>query len=95
MALARVVRFENTDPENVAKIRKSIDEGDLPEGLPATEIIMLHDPTDNSTLSITIVESEDDYRRVDEILGGVSADDAAGTRTAVTKYDVAIRASTS
>jgi len=95
MALARVVRFENTDPENVARIRRSIDEGNLPEGLPPAEILMLHDPTDNSTLSIVIVESEDDYRRVDEILGGVPADEAAGSRTAVTRYDVAIRASTS
>jgi len=41
-----------------------------------------------------VIDSEDDYRRVDEILGSVSADEAAGRRTSVAKYEVAVRAST-
>ena len=95
MALARVVRFENTNRDNVDRIKRSIDEGDLPEGMPPAEFLLLHDPADGSALSIVIVASEDDYRRVDEILGSVPADEAAGRRTSVTKYEVAVHASTS
>ena len=95
MALARVVRFENTNRDNVARIKQSIEEGELPDGMPPGEFLLFHDPADDSALAIVIVDSEEDYRRVDEILGSVPADEAAGRRTSVTKYEVAVRASTS
>lgn len=93
MALARVVRFESTNEENVARIRESIERGDVPAGMPPAEFLLLRD-ADGSTLSLVIVESEDDYRRVDEILGSVPADEAAGRRTSVTRYEVVVRGST-
>ncbi len=95
MTLARVVSFENTNAENVARIKQGIEQGDMPEGMPPGEFMLLHNPADDSALAIVLVESEDDYRRVDEILGGMPADEAAGRRTSVTKYQVAARASTS
>jgi hypothetical protein len=94
MALARVVSFQNINPDNVARIRQSIEAGDLPEGMPPAEFLLLHEQGADTALAIVVVETEDDYRRVDEILGSVPADEAAGRRTSVTKYEVAVRAST-
>jgi hypothetical protein len=95
MALARVVGFENVDQENVAQIRRNIESGDMPEGMPAAEFFLLHDAAADKALAIVIVESDDDYRRVDEILGSVPANEAAGRRTSVTRYEVAARTTTS
>ena len=40
---------------------------------------------------ILFFETEDDYRRGDEILNAMPAGDTPGRRTSVTKYDVPIR----
>ena len=40
-----------------------------------------------------LFESEDDYRRGDEILSAMPAGDTPGQRTSVTKYNVATRMS--
>jgi hypothetical protein len=40
---------------------------------------------------IVFFDSEDDYRRGDEALNAMPAEDTPGRRTSVAKYDVAIR----
>jgi hypothetical protein len=40
---------------------------------------------------IVFFESEDDYRRGDEVLNAMGSDETPGRRASVTKYDVAIR----
>jgi hypothetical protein len=40
---------------------------------------------------LVFFENEDDYRRGDEVLSAMPAGDTPGQRTAVAKYDVAIR----
>jgi len=52
---------------------------------------VLHDPEAEKSLVVIIFENEDDYRRGDEILSAMPADDTPGQRTSVTKYDVATR----
>jgi len=94
LAFARVVTFENINPDNVARIRQSMESGDVPEGMPPSQVLFLHDKGTDTALAIVIVETEDEYRQVDEILGGVPANQAAGRRTGVAKYEVAVRAST-
>ena len=94
MALARVVTFESINPENVARIKEGVERGDVPEGMPPAEFLFLHDESAGSGLVIVIVDSDEDYRRADEIMGSVPADEAAGRRTSVTRYQVAMRAST-
>jgi hypothetical protein len=42
-------------------------------------------------MAVVFFDTEDDYRRGDEILGSMPTDDTPGTRTGVQKYDVAIR----
>jgi hypothetical protein len=65
-----------------------------PEGLPAKEIIVLHDPEAEKSVVIVFFENEEDYRRGDEILSAMPAGDTPGQRPGVVKYDVAIRMST-
>jgi len=91
MALARAVTFEGVDKDRMEQMNREISEGERPEGLPATEIVALHDPESEKSLVILFFETEDDYRRGDETLNAMPAGDTPGRRTSVTKYDVAIR----
>jgi hypothetical protein len=52
---------------------------------------VLHDPEAEKSLVIIIFETEDDYRRGDEILNAMPAGDTPGQRTSVSRYDVATR----
>jgi hypothetical protein len=91
MAIARVVFFEGVGKERMEEMKREMNEGDRPEGVPATEIVVLHDPEAEKSLVILYFESEDDYRRGDESLNAMPADDTPGRRTSVTKYDVVSR----
>jgi hypothetical protein len=92
MAYARVVTFEGVDAERIASLKQEIESGERPDNLPASEVIVLHDPDAEKSLTLVFFESEDDYRRGDEVLGSMPAGDTPGQRTSVTKYEVAVRA---
>ena len=64
-----------------------------PEGVPATEIVVLHDADAERSLVILFFDNEEDYRRGDEALNAMPAGDTPGARTGVAKYDVPIRMS--
>lgn len=91
MGLARVVSFEGVSKERVEQMQREMREQERPEGLPATEIVVLHDPDSDKSLVILFFETEDDYRRGDEVLNAMPAGDTPGRRASVTRYDVAIR----
>jgi hypothetical protein len=91
MALARVVSFGGVTKDRIEEMKREMGEGEPPEGLPAKEIVVLHDPEDEKSLVILFFDNEDDYRRGDETLNAMAADDTPGQRTSVTRYDVAIR----
>jgi hypothetical protein len=91
MALARVVTFEGVSKDRMAEMDREMREGEPPEGMPATEVVALHDPEAEKSLVIVFFETEDDYARGDEILNAMPADDTPGRRTSVAKYDVATR----
>jgi hypothetical protein len=91
MALARVVSFEGVNKERMDQMRSEIEGGQRPEEIPASEIIILHDPEGESSLAILFFENEDDYKRGDAALNAMPADETPGRRTSVTKYDVALR----
>ena len=91
MALARVVSFEGVNKERMDELTREMRDGDRPQDLPATEVVMLHDPEAEKSLVILFFETEDDYRRGDEVLSAMPADDTPGRRTSVTKYDVPVR----
>jgi hypothetical protein len=94
MGLARVVSFDGVTKDRLEEMRNEMSDGEPPEGLPATEIIVLHDPEGEKSLVILFFENEDDYRAGDEILNAMPAGDTPGQRASVTKYDVAVRMAT-
>jgi hypothetical protein len=94
MALARAVTFEGVSKDRMEEMDREMREGERPEGLPATEIVVLHDPEAEKSLVIVFFETEDDYRRGDEVLNAMPAGDTPGRRTSVAKYDVATRMTT-
>jgi hypothetical protein len=54
---------------------------------------VLHDPEAEKALVVLFFDSDDDYRRGDEALSAMPAEDTPGRRTSVTRYDVAVRMS--
>jgi hypothetical protein len=94
MGLARVVSFDGVTQDRLEELRSELSDGEPPEGLPATEIIVLHDPEGEKSLVILFFETEDDYRAGDEVLNAMPAGDTPGQRASVTKYDVAVRMAT-
>jgi hypothetical protein len=92
MALARVVNFEGVDSARMAQMKSEIEDGEKPEGLPATEMMILHDPESDSALAIVFFDNEDDYATGDEFLSSMPTSDTPGRRTSVTKHEVAVRA---
>ena len=91
MALARVVTFEGVTKDRMDEMDREMRDGQPPEGFPPAEVVILHDPDTEKSLAVVIFETEDDYKRGDEILSAMPAGDTPGKRTSVTKYNVATR----
>jgi len=91
MALARVVAFDGVDSERIAQMQQEMEGGERPDDIPATEIIVLHDPDASKSVAIVFFDNEDDYAKGDAALNAMPATDTPGQRTSVAKYDVAIR----
>jgi hypothetical protein len=91
MAIARVVTFEGVSKDRMDQMKGEMEQGGRPEDIPATEIVVLHDPNADKSQVILFFENEDDYRRGDETLNAMPAGDTPGQRTSVAKYDVAMR----
>lgn len=92
MSLARVVSFEGVTSDHMQEVERRIAEEGRPEEIPATEIIILHDPEAETSLAVVFFDNEDDYRKGDAALSAMPASDTPGRRTSVTKYRVAVRA---
>jgi hypothetical protein len=91
MAVARVVTFDGVSKDRIDEMQREMSDGERPEGLPATEIVVLHDPETDRSLVMLFFDTDDDYRRGDEFLNAMPSDETPGQRTSVTRYDVAIR----
>ncbi|HEX4931409.1 MAG TPA: hypothetical protein VFV62_11920 [Gaiellaceae bacterium] len=91
MALARVVTFDGVSSDRMAEMQREMEGSERPDNVPAKEIVVLHDPDAEKSLVVVFFENEDDYRRGDEALSAMPAGDTPGTRTSVTKYQVAFR----
>jgi hypothetical protein len=91
MALARVVAFSGVTKDRMEQLKQQINEGGRPDEIPATEILILHDAEGEASLAIVFFETEDDYQRGDAALNAMPTDDTPGSRSSVTKYNVAVR----
>ena len=92
MALARVVTFEGVDDARIAQLKQNVESGERPENLPATEMIILHDPENQKSIAIMFFDSDAEYQKGHEVMDAMPTDDTPGKRTSVTKYNVAVRA---
>jgi hypothetical protein len=91
MALARMVSFDGVTADHMAELTREMEAGERPEGLPATEMLVLHDPEGERAVAIVFFDTEDDYRQGDATLDAMPAADTPGRRTSVQKYQVALR----
>ena len=91
MPIARVVTFDGVSSERMDEMRREMEGDTRPDDVPATEIVVLHDPEAEKSLVILFFDSEEDYRRGDAALNALPAGDTPGQRTSVTRYDVAFR----
>jgi hypothetical protein len=91
MALARVVTFEGVGADRMAELKQRIEDGEPPEGMPPSELMILLDPSAQRSLAIVIVDNEGDYQKAHDILESMPGPDTPGSRSSVTKYDVAVR----
>jgi hypothetical protein len=91
MAVARVVAFDGVSKDRMDEMNSQMESGQPPEGMPSAELLVLHDADAEKSVVVIIFENEDDYRKGDEILSAMPAGDTPGTRTSVTKYEVAMR----
>ena len=91
MGFASVVRFEGVGEDRIEEMRHGIESEEVPEGLPAKEIVVLHDADAETSLVIVFFDTEDDYTRGDALLSAMPAGDTPGRRVSVEKYAVPIR----
>ena len=91
MALARVVTFDGVSSDRVEEMKREMNEGERPDNVPASEVVVLHDPEAEKSVVLLFFETDDDYQRGDEALNAMPAGDTPGQRTSVTKYDVVAR----
>jgi len=91
MAIARVVTFDGVDKQRIEQLKTQVQDGEQPEGLKASELLVLHDADAEKSLAIVFFDSEADYESGNAVLDAMPTGDTPGTRTSVTKYDVAIR----
>lgn len=93
MAFARVVTFDGVSAERMASMQAEMEGAERPEGVPATEIVVLHDPEAERSVVIVFFDSEEDYAQGDAALNAMDPGDTPGRRSSVTKYTVAARMS--
>ena len=92
MALARVVSFENVTKDRIEELKSEITSAEgPPEGIPSTEILVLHDADAEKSLVVVFFDSDDDYAKGDATLSAMPAGDTPGRRASVSKYEVALR----
>ena len=73
MAVARVVTFDGVSKQRMDEMKQEMEEGGRPDEVPATEIVVLHDPDAERSVVILFFDSEDDYTRGDEALNASCA----------------------
>jgi hypothetical protein len=93
MALARVVEFDGVTPDRIEQLKADMEGGERPEGLPATEFILLYDAGAQKSVAIVFFDNEDDYAQGDATLDAMPRGDTPGQRASVGKYEVAARVS--
>ena len=93
MPVARVVTFDGVSKDRMQEMQKEMEDGQPPEGFPSAEMLVLHDADAEKSVVVIVFDTEEDYKKGDEILSAMPAGDTPGQRTSVSRYDVAMRMS--
>jgi hypothetical protein len=93
MGVARIVTFDDVSAERLTEMERQMQDEQPPDDIPVKEMIVLHDPNANRAQVIMMFDSDEDYQRADVALNAMPAGDTPGTRSAVARYDVAMRIS--
>jgi hypothetical protein len=91
MALARVVKFDGVSADHMQALRQRMEAEEKPEGLPATEMMVLHDADAGQAYAIVFFANEEDYATGDATLNAMEPGDTPGKRASVQKCTVAVR----
>jgi hypothetical protein len=92
MKYARIARFEGAEgnwDERIEEIRKRMREGSGSRGA-GVRSLMLVDREGGRGASLILCESEEDLRRMDELMNSMSPPAGGGRRTSVELYEVAV-----
>ncbi len=93
MALARVVEFEGVPRDRIEQLKADMEGGERPDGLPATEFMLLYDADAQKSMAIVFFDNEDDYAQGDATLDAMPRGDTPGRRVSIRKYEVTTRVS--
>lgn len=91
MAIARVVSFDGVSSARIAEMKDELEGSGRPDEIPASEIVVLHDPGTERSVVVVFFENEDDYAKGDAALSAMPADETPGRRVSVDRFDVAFR----
>ncbi|MGH2935086.1 MAG: hypothetical protein ACRDL2_11325, partial [Gaiellaceae bacterium] len=83
MAIARVVEFEGVTSDRIEQLKADMEGSERPEGLPATEFMLLYDADAQKSVAIVFFDNEDDYATGDATLSGMPTGDTPGRRVSV------------
>jgi hypothetical protein len=93
---ARVATFEGGDPAQVRQMVEAIkdrSQSGPPEGVPATGLLVLHQPEEGKVLAISLFKTEEDLRQGHATLDSMDppVPGGMGNRAAVEMYEVGVK----
>ncbi len=88
---ARVVRFTDVSPEQIAQVERQIEESDgPPPDVPATGIRVMIDEAQSTAVVLLLFATEEDMRAGGEVLDAMDAGETPGTRASVDLCEVKV-----
>ena len=92
---ARMATFRVDDPakvdDEIATTRRYLEDGKLPEGIPATGFLMLVDREAGKLVEVLFFESDEDLRRGDATMNSYAPSEGSMHRVSVEHFDVPVR----
>ena len=86
---ARVVRFTDVDPDNLAqRLAEAEDRGGPPVDIPAKRVQILHDSGQRTAIVIQVFETADDMAAAEQPLDTMDPAETPGTRASVDRCEI-------
>ena len=88
---ARVVRFTGVSDETIASVQKQVEEsGGPPPGVEAKSMQMLYDAGQGTALFVMYLDSAEQMKKADEVMGAMDPGETPGSRASVDLCEVVI-----